>query len=134
MYFPAFPIITNIDEKVTARLNEVVIVEIEYYSNTGGSVVTLYKNEEGLRQRAPNYSVISTSTIIDLPVFSQTVRTTGTKATISISIETKDDMGYYDIIVSNEVDDTVRSLEVIPEGNFYVSKDMNTLQTFIIMN
>ena len=76
----------------------------------------LLKNGNDVRQNGPDYTISKTNTIIDLPVFTHTIKTTGTKASVSFTIMSKEDIGYYDISVLNEVDVTVRTFEIIPTG------------------
>lgn len=118
MQFSAFPIITKFNENISAKIDERLNIEIEYYSNTGLSDVKLYKTMDGSRQNVADYSVSKTSTVIDLPVFTHNVKTTGTKAVVSILMNSKEDMGYYDIIVSNEVDSTIRSFQIDLKGKY----------------
>jgi hypothetical protein len=77
----------------------------------------VYKNVNGLRQTGPNYSLSKQGVVVDLPVFTQIVKTNGVKVIISFTVMSKKDIGYFDIVLSNEVDSTIQTVEIVPEGN-----------------
>ncbi|XP_060563629.1 contactin-1-like [Ruditapes philippinarum] len=120
----SFPIVTKFTKKVTAKLNDRLNIELEYYSNAGVTDVKVYKNVNGLRQTGPNYSLSKRGVLVDLPVFTQIVKTNGVKLIISFTVMSKKDIGYFDIVLSNEVDSTFQTVEIVPDGPPGVSKNI----------
>ncbi|XP_060563649.1 uncharacterized protein LOC132723012 [Ruditapes philippinarum] len=114
--FSAFPIITYLGERTSARLMENVAMDVYYFSNSAGSSIKIFRNRNGMRQADVKYNVTETNAQVDLKVFGNTIKTAGVRARILIHIETKDDIGSYDVVVTNEINSTVRSMEIIAKG------------------
>ncbi|XP_053391071.1 protein turtle homolog B-like [Mercenaria mercenaria] len=112
----SFPVITHVSEKTSAKLKDNATLEIYYYSNVAGSEVKLYRNVNGTRQEGVIYSVSETRAEVNLPVFTQIIRTGGTRAKILIQVQSQDDLGSYDLVVANEIDSSSRSFEIVPKG------------------
>ncbi|XP_053409347.1 sialoadhesin-like [Mercenaria mercenaria] len=112
----SFPIFTNVSKKIPAELNGNTTVEAHYYSNIAGSSVKIYRNRNGARQEGVIYTVSETRVEINLPVFKHIIKTGGTRARIFIQILSMDDLGLYDVVVSNEIDSDTRSFEIVLKG------------------
>ncbi|XP_060564839.1 hemicentin-2-like, partial [Ruditapes philippinarum] len=112
----SYPIITNFSEITSSKLMENATNDVYYFSNVAGSNVTIYRNVNGSRQEDVKYSVTETNTQVNLKVFGHSIKTAGVRARLSIHVQTKDAIGSYDVVVSNEINSTVRSFEIVAKG------------------
>lgn len=104
-------------EILSGKLNENVSIEMDYFSNAAESRVSIFKNVSGSRINAVISAILEEPTEVHLTVFKYSIKTVGTKAYISMKIDSKDDFGFYDVVVSNEIGLTFRLVEIIPKGN-----------------
>jgi len=56
--------------------------------------------------------------VVQLPVFGQKLRAEGFVCTISLTVNTDDDFGYYVIGASNTVGRTTKEIKIVPKGVF----------------
>ncbi|XP_053372613.1 hemicentin-1-like isoform X1 [Mercenaria mercenaria] len=112
----SYPIITQFSEITPVRLKENATFEVYYYSNVARSEVKVFRNVNGSRKAGVIYTVTESHAVVDLLVFSHTIRTGGTRARIFMKIKSKDDFGFYDVVVSNEIDSNSRTFETVPKG------------------
>ncbi|XP_060588057.1 hemicentin-1-like [Ruditapes philippinarum] len=109
----SFPIITNFSKITSSKLMENATVDVYYFSNAAGSNVKIYRNKNGVRLEDVRYNVTETNVQVNLKVFGNTIRTAGVRARILVHIQTKDDTESYDAVVTNEINSTVRSFEIV---------------------
>jgi hypothetical protein len=95
---------------------ENAVIDVYYLSNAAGANVKIYRN--GSRQEDVRYSVTETNAQVNLKVFQHTIKTAGVRAKILVHIQTKYDIGHYDVVVSNEIDSAKRSFEIIAKGRW----------------
>ena len=117
-FFTAFPIISNLDDKIASRLNRNVTVTVDFFSNIHGSVVKLYKDDvNGVKKPRNVYTATENPFEVELPVFSHLIKTKGTKANLTIQIKSEEDLGLYTVVVTNEIGSRNKSFEVVEAGN-----------------
>lgn len=104
--------------KVPAELKRDLTYYLKYYSWTQATTVSMQKKLNNTKTDIIPIEVIYSEVDVSLPVFSQSVITKGNQAVISLYINTEDDFGIYDIVVSNVAGIDVLTIEVVPEGMY----------------
>lgn len=121
--FLAAPLITypelpknNYTIKIPTRLSDKATFSLKYFSGVNTSDVRVYKVVNGVMRVNQSVEVSFSDVLVTLQVFSHNVTTNGTKADVSILINTTNDLTRYAVVVSNTVGETAVPVEVVPKG------------------
>lgn len=104
--------------KVPVQLKMNFRWNLKYYSWTKDTTVSMYKKTNGTNTDSSTGEVIYSVVDVILPVFSHNVTTKGILATVTLNIDTEEDLGMYDIMVSNDVGNDVLTIELVPVGTY----------------
>lgn len=115
--------------KLPAQLKRELTYYLKYYSWTKATTVSMQKKLNNTKKDIIPIEVIYSEVIVSLPVFSHSVTTKGNQAIISLYIDTEDDFGIYENVVSNVAGTDVLTVEVVPEGMY--SLYQNVISTVI---
>lgn len=112
--------------RIPAHLPDNATLTFEYFSSFNGSLIQVYKIVNSSRQRLSAVQVDYLGISLTLTVFGNVVIANGTRAKITLLIDSIDDFSKYAIAVSNSEGESVLEAEVVLIGNdchyyFYAS-------------
>jgi len=118
--FAAPPVIIG-DSLVTkaAGTGKIVIYTFMVYSPSVFNI-TLHRSrmttclDNGISAIQYDYNILPT--VVNLPLFGQEVKTVGFHCTLSITVNTNYDFGYYVLGVRNTVGETTNEVKIVAEG------------------
>ena len=105
--FAAAPVLVqppvNYLVRLTSKVNSRVQYNFTFWSNAENASVQCYRSINGVRGNSPIGSVTLTPISVMLPIFSSSVTTTGTLATLILEMQHVHDFGQYVIVSSNQM-------------------------------
>jgi len=77
------------------------------------------------------YDYVILPTVVKLPLFGQVVATRGFHCTLSITVNTNYDFGYYSIGIQNAVGQARKEIKIVNKGDFYVRRSLINYQELL---
>lgn len=102
--------------KIPTRLSAKAMFSFKYFSALNETDVHVYRVVDGVKQVKQSGEVILSDDVVILHVLSHNITTQGTKADVSIQINTTNDLTQYAIVVSNSVGEKALTVDVVLKG------------------